>query len=416
MKRGWVWYGESGQSLVLVAVSMVAMLAMLALILDGGFLLVNRRLMQNAADAGALAGTWELLHGSDPVAVATNYAQLNGAEEVDVTVDYGARTVEVVARKTIPTFFAGVIGVNSFTVSAGATGGLGPGGAASSGWTLFANSRGSDALTINGNSIGVEGSAHSNGGFRINGNSNHIDGGAEADGHFRMNGNSNLVEDFLRINPNAGWSVNGSGNIYPSPTSCSPPGYCYKPLPACTDEDFDAYADLEAQACGEGGCQMIYGDYAFNGNNISVSGNKHITGNLWLNGNNFTLDGFFYVEGDIHINGNRFNWPSGPPVTLVAKGAIHLNGNRIHFETADGSVALFSGVKSVHINGNEIWLQGLVCATHGTAHINGNSLYTAIDGSVIADTIQINGNNIESIAEYNPEYMPPTTPTILLVQ
>lgn len=47
---------ERGAALVFVALSMVALLIVAALIIDGGFGYTNRRQMQNAADAAALAG------------------------------------------------------------------------------------------------------------------------------------------------------------------------------------------------------------------------------------------------------------------------------------------------------------------------------------------------------------------------
>lgn len=49
-----------GQILVFFAIVIVTLLAFLALTIDGGFAFSNRRAMQNAADAGALAGAREL--------------------------------------------------------------------------------------------------------------------------------------------------------------------------------------------------------------------------------------------------------------------------------------------------------------------------------------------------------------------
>ncbi len=47
---------EDGQSLVIVALGMVAFIAILALVIDGGNAYAAKRQAQNAADAGALAG------------------------------------------------------------------------------------------------------------------------------------------------------------------------------------------------------------------------------------------------------------------------------------------------------------------------------------------------------------------------
>jgi hypothetical protein len=51
---------ESGQILVLLAVGFVALLAFVALAIDGGAVFLDRRSAQNAADAAALAGAYEV--------------------------------------------------------------------------------------------------------------------------------------------------------------------------------------------------------------------------------------------------------------------------------------------------------------------------------------------------------------------
>ncbi len=51
---------ERGQSIVLIALMLIGLLAIAALVLDGGNAYAQRRRMQNAADAGALAGAQEL--------------------------------------------------------------------------------------------------------------------------------------------------------------------------------------------------------------------------------------------------------------------------------------------------------------------------------------------------------------------
>src|SRR4051812_21917434 len=49
-----------GQALVLVALLMPLLFGIVALVIDGSTLLVQRRMIQNAADAAALAGAREL--------------------------------------------------------------------------------------------------------------------------------------------------------------------------------------------------------------------------------------------------------------------------------------------------------------------------------------------------------------------
>src|SRR5437868_12475407 len=74
---------QPGQILVMFALALVGLLSMVALVLDGGYLYVQRRTAQTAADAAALAGTLELSRATAPTGNTTiatavcNYAQTN---------------------------------------------------------------------------------------------------------------------------------------------------------------------------------------------------------------------------------------------------------------------------------------------------------------------------------------------------
>jgi len=119
---------DSGQALVLVALFLLGLIAMLALVLDGGNIYLQRRRMQNAADAGAMAGVRVLaLNGTSASAraAAQEYAVTrNGAHSADVIID--ASSITVVAYRTVPLTFARVLGLNQSTVSARARAIFGP--------------------------------------------------------------------------------------------------------------------------------------------------------------------------------------------------------------------------------------------------------------------------------------------------
>ena len=93
---------EEGQSLVLLVILLLGMLAILALVLDGGNLFGKRRLAQNAADAGALAGARTLCYTDDETQAeyqANQYAAsnlLNSANQIDI----GERRVTVTSTLT----------------------------------------------------------------------------------------------------------------------------------------------------------------------------------------------------------------------------------------------------------------------------------------------------------------------------
>jgi len=70
---------EDGQSLVMVALLFVVLLSFSALVIDVGMLYVTKAQLQNAADAGALAGAAVPL--SDTIEEAEEYARSNGVDD-----------------------------------------------------------------------------------------------------------------------------------------------------------------------------------------------------------------------------------------------------------------------------------------------------------------------------------------------
>lgn len=110
---------QRGQVLIVVAVAITVLFLFVGLAVDVGFWYGERRKMQNAADAGALAGAYEICHG-DPTQYADSardYAERNGADEVTVlrvnldgSADEDAGTTVVVsATVTAQTFFSRLV-------------------------------------------------------------------------------------------------------------------------------------------------------------------------------------------------------------------------------------------------------------------------------------------------------------------
>jgi hypothetical protein len=139
---------EQGQAVILLALGMVGLIAFMALAIDGGFALLQRRIAQNAVDGGALDGAYYLVttdvSSRTETALLSNInemVELHGIEDSDstpgnevninVTVYYldvdgnrlcsgnpapcgsipaEIRGLEVFDFKEFPTFFAGLIG------------------------------------------------------------------------------------------------------------------------------------------------------------------------------------------------------------------------------------------------------------------------------------------------------------------
>jgi hypothetical protein len=110
---------RNGQVLVQVAMLMVVFFALMAIAIDMGHMLNERRRMQNAADAGALAGAWELCFGNPAQAEATarEYAiDRNGAGMADVSV--GELRVTVYAREATGLYLARLFGIETADINA----------------------------------------------------------------------------------------------------------------------------------------------------------------------------------------------------------------------------------------------------------------------------------------------------------
>jgi Flp pilus assembly protein TadG len=121
---------ENAQVIPLVVISLAVLIMMVALLLDGGALMLNRRTAQNAADAGALAGARELCMGngeSAAITAAINYAvNENGATSATAEVSYdevdkGEVIVNVQWQQD--SFFARIFNQN--TLTSGAVAGAG---------------------------------------------------------------------------------------------------------------------------------------------------------------------------------------------------------------------------------------------------------------------------------------------------
>jgi hypothetical protein len=111
---------ERGQSAVIVALLLVAMVGMLALTFDGGYTYFQRRLAQTAADAGALAGA--SVHATLAQEAAADYAVThNAAATAEAAAVDGLVTVSTTI--SFQTVFAGVLGVSEMTVPAVASAG-----------------------------------------------------------------------------------------------------------------------------------------------------------------------------------------------------------------------------------------------------------------------------------------------------
>lgn len=113
---------ESGQALVIVALSVVVLFGATAMSVDLGMAYNAKAELQAAADAAALAGAQELPNATEAIKAAKSYAGFNDVEVTNVTAvtpyAYNTRQIEVTCKKEFEYFFAKVLGFDSKVIVA----------------------------------------------------------------------------------------------------------------------------------------------------------------------------------------------------------------------------------------------------------------------------------------------------------
>jgi hypothetical protein len=232
---------RSGQVLVMFAILAGVLLVFMGLVFDGGRIYYEKIRMQAAADAGAVAGAWELQRNNSGLVdtSAKDATKLNGFEHgvqtasVQVTPDLGARTVEVIIDQDFPTSFIRALNWNEAKVRARAVAGLAAFGEAC---VLALDRNADDALKTNGNptlttSCGIMSNSDSDRGLRATGASIvsatwvGVSGEAVGDEHFTPQPQENMppmLDPLAHLTPPAygTWpaaTYNSSTNTYECP-------------------------------------------------------------------------------------------------------------------------------------------------------------------------------------------------------
>jgi hypothetical protein len=204
---------ERGQGLVVAAFAMLAVLGFGALAIDAGVVLHERRELQGAADAAALAGAAELPSSPSTAAqTAMDYVERNGIDPddpdttVQVTTPYDddASKIEVTISGEVGFFFGPVLGIDGAHVDARAvaeSSGSGSGDYA----ILVLNETECSAFKQSGSAnLTIE-----DGGIMVN---------SDCSQAFKKTGSGDITADVIHHFHEGGYQISGSGDVTPDPS------------------------------------------------------------------------------------------------------------------------------------------------------------------------------------------------------
>jgi Flp pilus assembly protein TadG len=116
---------QQGATLVYFALILPILMSMAGLAIDGSNLYAQAWRMQNAADAAVMSGVRAIALGQTTAQVSSivnSLATANGATTVSWSYVENGKGIQVVARRTFPAYFAGILGYETFSVHATAGG------------------------------------------------------------------------------------------------------------------------------------------------------------------------------------------------------------------------------------------------------------------------------------------------------
>lgn len=396
--------GESGQAIVLVALTMVALIAMLGLALDGGGMFFLYRNAQNAADAAAVSATYARCTGATAdnirqaalLAAAQNDFEDDGLDTL-ITVENpplvgtGAGDesyVEVTITASKPAYFIHIIFPGPLRVTVKSVGYCETAFDPATVPPIWAGSTTcSDTVNWTGSSGYVEGGIFSNNEIKFGGggNGNVIVGPTEAVNNVQTSAAENATFDPAPVtgveeqdNPLGHYRVN----------DFAPGGWV---------------AERAAQY------QAIFSS----ADDPDFSDGR---GEWSLNGSRRTLEGLYFVDGDVQLGNGLSYGVNG--VTIVATGEIKGSGGALMRYYIDGFLLVSGGVSEncgenvISVSGNRSLWFGVLYAPDGGINISGSDL--TLYGAIIGDTIDLSGSSLRLIAD--PTIIPPRPPLVQMAE
>ena len=358
---------EAGQTLVLFVLALGVLLGFVAMTVDVGMIFVERRSLQSAADAAALAGAPALPpegSAAAAMALAREYAEKNGyvdgVDGVKVKVrspfNGNPKDIEVVIEKEMPFIFARVLGLESTGVGARAVaeGASSPGGGGPFAiLALDTDCQSGELLLMPGSVSVVTGAVHSNSDLQVSGSDNTFNGGA--------------------VTYSCDVLVGGQNNTFTSSPAKAQivsvaQDYTYSSFP-CT-YTFATSANLQSHP------------EVWVGNNPSSKQLK---------------DGVYCSTQDIQLSGQGITGN----VTLVAADEVKISGSDFNLTAYFEDVLAFSAAShgsAIDMSGSGGSWTGLIYAPDGAIKLQGSD-NLSVSGSIVADQVIISGSNFSITGE-----------------
>jgi len=336
--------------MIIFALASFVLVGFVALSIDTGFLMAERRQVQSAADSAALAAAISMQDGKSSIqiqAAAVEYATSNaGVSASDVVVQHPPTSgpyagdnkyIQVTVNKKVQKFFLGAVYNGNWAVSASAIAGLEP--------------EGFDAalLALNSNSGGIETSGYTN--IRV------IGGSAVSNYNIKTSGDTTINADEYVV-ANDGFSTSGStkltggkgvkpnGAEVPDPLidKISPPTLPNLPgnsIPTASPPAVGACAQYNSwgnptytinparYTSGGSGC--------VNPNGVPAGQTMTLKSGQWRFQNGAGISSNGNMAGKVYLEGGTFNFEGN--------GGIFTGGTTNNFEIGYGSYSFTGGAR-----------------------------------------------------------------------
>jgi Flp pilus assembly protein TadG len=363
---------EKAQSLLLIAVAMLALLGLTAIAIDGGNVYRDRRQAQNAADNAALAAALAITQNQDWQQAASTRASQNGylndgvrsVVEVyypPVEGPYAGNTeyVQVIITSHVSTYFASIVGVSQLTNRVQAVARARPPQALFNGNAVVGLAptackavefQGNAQMTITGSGLFVNSNCSCN----------------QTAAFFNNSGAGTLHVPYIQSVGCVKYKDGAvdAGNIQTGVQPLPYPPSWLPPIPAC---DY-TWNSLSGSRSLQPGVHCVNGNFTINANDV-------------LTGNGVTI----VVYGEVRWNGGT--------VTLSAPASGPTAGLLLYLPITNNN--------SITFNGNASWdIRGTILAPASDITINGAQDGFSLHSQIIGYTVKLTGNGNTTI-QYN---------------